>query len=238
MRFGIHLLALGTVGFVLSLATPMLTAQSGQTVWDGAYTEAQATRAVGTFSASCAECHTLGGTGDGQLVGTSFWEGYSQKTVADLVTFVRTNMPTGNEGSLSPSTYNDLVALILRSNGLPAGATELSPETVGHLRIVPKDGSTTLPANTLARVVGCLARSGSDWVLTSATAPERIEKAGVGDQDATRALGTGTVKLRFVLTRLDSFVGQRVSASGLLLGAGGADGLNVSSVNRVAQACP
>jgi hypothetical protein len=54
----------------------------------------------------------LGGTGDGQLVGTSFWEGYSQKTVSDLVTFVRMNMPSGAEGSLSPSTYNDLVALI------------------------------------------------------------------------------------------------------------------------------
>jgi hypothetical protein len=147
-------------------------------------------------------------------------------------------MPTGNEGSLSPSTYNDLVALILRSNGLPAGSTELTPETSGHLRIVPKDGSTALPANTLARVVGCLARSGSDWVLTSATAPERIERAGAGEQDATRALGNVTIRLRFVLTRLDGFVGQRVSASGLLLGAGGADGLNVSTVSRVAQTCP
>ena len=60
----------------------------------------------------------------------------------------------------------------------------------------------------------------------------------MGEQDATRALGTGTVTLKFVLSRLDAFVGQRMSASGLLIGTGGADGLNVSSVSRVAPTCP
>ena len=44
--------------------------------------------------------------------------------------------------------------------------------------------------------------------------------------------------LKFVLTRLDSFVGQRMSVSGILIGAGGADGLNVTTVNRVAPTCP
>jgi len=232
------LVALAVGGFLASLGSAMAVAQGQATVWDGAYTEAQAARALGAFSANCAECHTLGGQGDGQLVGTPFWEGYSQKTVGDLLTYVRTSMPNGAEGTLSASMYNDLVALILKSNGLPAGSTELAPDTVGHLRIVPKDGSAELPANALARVVGCLTRSGSDWVLTNATAPERIEKAAVGEQDATRALGTGSVTLKFVLNRLDAFVGQRMSASGLLIGTGGVDGLNVSSVSRVATACP
>jgi hypothetical protein len=44
--------------------------------------------------------------------------------------------------------------------------------------------------------------------------------------------------LKFLLTRLDSFVGQRLSVSGILIGAGGAEGINVSTVNRVAPACP
>ena len=230
--------------FGASLSVVLITAQApaagagAGTVWDGAFTEAQALRATSTFSANCAECHTLGGSGDGQLVGTPFWEGYSQKTVGDLLTFVRTNMPSGAEGTLSPSIYADLVALILKSNGLPPGSMELAPNTTGHLRIVPKDGSTALPANSLARVVGCLVKNGSDWVLTSATAPERIDAAGIGKDDATRPLGTGTITLKFVLSRLDSFVGQRMSASGILIGTGGADGLNVSSVSRVAQSCP
>ena len=87
-------------------------------------------------------------------------------------------------------------------------------------------------------MVGCLAKVGSDWVLTNATAPERIEAAGVGKDDATRPLGDGKITLKFVLSRLDSFVGQRMSASGILIGTGGADGLNVSQVTRVAQSCP
>jgi mono/diheme cytochrome c family protein len=238
------LLGLATVLFSATLGAALLSAQAPAaspgpgTVWDGAFTDAQATRAVGTFSANCAECHTLGGTGDGQLVGTNFWEGYSQKTVGDLLTFVRTNMPSGAEGSLAPSVYNDLVALILKSNGLPAGTTELSAATAAHLKIVPKDGSAVLPANSLARIVGCLTKSGSDWLLSNATEPERIDAAGVGKEDATRPLGSGKIMLKFVLSRLDPFVGQRMSASGILIGAGGADGLNVSSVSRVAQTCP
>jgi mono/diheme cytochrome c family protein len=238
------LLGFATVLFGATLGAALMSAQAPAgapgpgTVWEGAFTDAQATRAVGTFSANCAECHTLGGTGDGQLVGTNFWEGYSQKTVGDLLTFVRTNMPSGAEGSLAPSVYNDLVALILKSNGLPAGPTELSAATTAHLKIVPKDGSAALPANSLARIVGCLTKSGSDWVLTNATEPERIDAAGLGKEDATRPLGSGKITLKFVLSRLDSFVGQRMSASGILIGAGGAVGLNVSSVNRVAQTCP
>jgi hypothetical protein len=44
--------------------------------------------------------------------------------------------------------------------------------------------------------------------------------------------------LKFVLTRLDSYVGQRMSVSGMLIGTGGADGINVTTVNRVAENCP
>jgi hypothetical protein len=87
-------------------------------------------------------------------------------------------------------------------------------------------------------MVGCLARNGNDWVLTSATAPERTERIGVGAEDASRPLGNRTTTLKFVLTRLDSFVGQRMSVTGLLIGAGGSNGINVATVNRVGDTCP
>jgi mono/diheme cytochrome c family protein len=209
-----------------------------RTVWDGVYTEAQATRGTPTFSQACSNCHSLGSQGNKPLAGETFWEGFTQKTVGDLLTYVRTNMPNGNGGSLPLSTYNEIVALILKSNGFPAGATELGPETVADVQIVPKNGPGELPANTLVRVIGCLTRQGSDWVLTNATGPVRVERTGAGPEDATRPLGTRTTTLKFVLTRLDSFVGQRLSVSGMLIGAGGADGLNVVTVNRVAEACP
>ena len=85
------------------------------------------------------------------LAGDKFWEGFTQKTVGDLLTFVSTSMPNGNGGSLAAATYNDLVALILKSNGFPAGTAELAPETVANVQIIPKEGPGELPANTLVR---------------------------------------------------------------------------------------
>jgi S-disulfanyl-L-cysteine oxidoreductase SoxD len=211
---------------------------AGRTVWDGVYTDAQATRATSTFNQSCSNCHSLTPQGNRSLTGDKFWEGFTQKTVGDLLTYVKTNMPNGNGGSLSAVAYNDLVALILKSNNFPAGATELAPETIANVQIIPKDGPGELPANVLVRIVGCLGKSGSDWVLTHATAPVRIEKTGAVPEDATRPLGDKTTTLKFVLNRLDSYMGQRMSASGLLIGTGGADGLNVTTVSRVAETCP
>jgi mono/diheme cytochrome c family protein len=229
--------------FLLSAGHVVITAQAakptGPTVWDGVFTDAQADRATGMFSQSCARCHTLTAEGTRPLSGEKFWEGYTQKTVGDLLTFVRTNMPNGQGNTLPAASYNDLVALILKSNGFPAGKTELAPETVANVQIIPKDGPGELPANTLVRIVGCLApKSGSDWTLTSATAPERIEKTGTVPEDATRPLGDRTTTLKFVLSRLDGFVGQRMSVTGILIGAGGVNGVNVATVNRVAEACP
>jgi mono/diheme cytochrome c family protein len=231
--------------FLGSLSTVVLTAQeakpTGPTVWDGVFTDAQADRATGMFSQSCARCHTLAADGSGNrpLTGEKFWEGYTQKTVGDLLTFVKTNMPNGQGGSLPAGSYNDLVALILKSNGFPAGSKELAPETVANVQIIPKDGPGELPTNTLVRIVGCLApKSGSDWVLTSVTVPQRIEKTGAVPEDATRPLGERTMTLKFVLNRLDTFVGQRMSVTGILIGAGGVNGINVATVNRVAEMCP
>ena len=233
---------LAAAAFLLTAGHGWLTAQAPaarRTVWDGVYTEAQATRGTQLFSQSCGGCHSLSNTEARPLAGEAFWEGYTQKTVGDLLTYVRTNMPNGNGGSLSASTYNDIVAVILRSNGLPPGTTELTPESVADVQIIPKGGAGELPSGTLVRVVGCLApKSGSDWVLTSATAPERVDKAVAAPEDATRPLGDRTTTLKFVLNRLDAFVGQRMSASGLLIGPGGRDGINVTAVSRVAEACP
>jgi mono/diheme cytochrome c family protein len=223
-----------------SAGSLLLKAQAAdvRTVWDGVYTDAQAARGTSAFSQSCSNCHTLAPQGKGPLTGEKFWEGFAQRTVGYLLTFVRTNMPNGNGGSLPESTYNDIVALILKSNGFPGGTVELAPETIASVQIIPKDGPGELPANSLVRVVGCLARNGNGWALTSATAPERAERIGVGPEDASRPLGNRTTTLKFVLTRLDSFVGQRVSVTGMLIGAGGANGINVATVNRVGDTCP
>lgn len=234
-------MVLARIFFVLSIAAGLGSAQPGaarRTVWDGVYSEAQATRGMMAFGQSCAGCHALAAEGKAPLVGDSFWKSFSQKTVGDLLEYVSANMPNGAPGSLSANTYEDIVALLLKSNGFPAGTTELRPDTTAGVQIVPKDGSTELPADALARVVGCLARSGTDWVVTHATSPERAERAATAAEDAARPLGSRTMALKFVVTKLDALAGSRVVVSGLLIGGGGVNGINVTTVSRVAEKCP
>jgi mono/diheme cytochrome c family protein len=227
--------------FLASATASFVTAQTTaprRTVWDGVYTEPQAARGVVAFGQSCGGCHALTSEGKVPLVGDAFWKSFSQKTVDDLLEFISKYMPNGAPGSLSQPTYQDIVALMLKSNGFPAGNTELGANSVAGVQIVPKDGSTELPANALVRVVGCLARTGGDWVVTNATTPERAERVVPAGEDATRPLGSRTMPLKFVVTRLDTLAGSRVVVNGLLIGAGGADGINVMTVNRVIEKCP
>jgi mono/diheme cytochrome c family protein len=232
------------IALVMAPGLAAQTAPRPRTVWDGVYTEEQATRGQTAYGQSCAGCHALATEGRAPLVGEPFWKSFSQKTVGDLLEFVSKYMPNGAPGSLSTPVYQDIVALMLKSNGFPAGTTELGPATISGVRIVPQDGSTELPANALVRVVGCLERSGSDsarsaadWVVTNATTPERAETAPAAP-DATRPLGARTMPLKFVVTRLDALAGSRVVVIGLLIGAGGADGINVTAVSRAAATCP
>ena len=227
--------------FLASATAGLVTAQTSaprRTVWDGVYTEAQATRGTTAFGQSCAGCHALGAEGRAPVAGEAFWKSFAQKSVGDLLEFVSTYMPNGTPGSLSEPTYSDIVAVILKSNGFPAGTSELARNAIAGVQIVPKDGGAELPANALARVVGCLGRNGADWVVTSATTPERAERAASVEEDAARPLGSRTVPLKFVLTRLDALLGSRVAVNGILIGAGGVDGINVTTVNRVAPKCP
>ncbi len=190
------------------------------------------------FGRSCANCHVLAAEGKAPLVGDQFWKSFSQKTVGELLEFVTTYMPNGAPKSLDAATYESIVAAMLKSNGFPAGSAELERGKIGEVQIVPKDGRAELPANALARVVGCLSKSGQDWVVTLATTPVRAERAGSPEEDAGVALGSRTMALKFVLTKLDALAGSRVVVNGMLIGADGVDGINVTTVNRVAPKCP
>jgi hypothetical protein len=215
-----------------------------RTVWDGTFTTEQADRGRIQFAANCAACHgndLQGGEGKA-LTGRQFWADWGDRDVADLLTYVSRNMPSSVDGTLAgtlpSSTYADIVAHMLRTNGFPAGMQELTSTSGTAVRIVNKDGATDLPASTVARVVGCLAPKGGDgnWRLTKASRPERATPPpATAARDV--AAGDREYALKFVLRNLTTMVGHKVAVTGLLLGDGGVDGLNVNTVESVADTC-
>jgi len=240
LKVGLYLLA----GVALySTAVVTIAAQGpGRTVWDGAFTAEQAERGKTQYATSCARCH--GGSLEGgmgrSLVGKSFWDKWREQSVGDLLDYVSKNMPMGQTSTmtLSPPVYADIVAYVLKSNELPAGQTELSVTSGIDARIVPKDGGTgELPSSTLARVVGCLAPQEGDrtWRLTKASKPERVKSIEAIPSSSDG--GDRQYVLKFVLQPLGPLVGQRVAVVGILMGDGGTDGLNVSTVSGVGGTC-
>jgi len=241
--------------YTATLVTLAAQSPPTRTVWDGAYTAEQAERGKSAYAASCARCH--GGSLEGgmgrSLVGTSFWNKWREQSVGDLLDYVSKNMPMGQTSTttLSAPVYADIVSFLLKSNDLPAGAAELTAANGTDMHIVPREGSTgELPATTLARVVGCLAPQEADkgWRIISASRPERVKTidppspvAGSGATSAGNStpgpVGDRQYVLKFVLQPLAPLVGQKVAVVGILLGDGGVDGLNVSTVTSVAPTC-
>lgn len=213
---------------------------ANKTVWDGVYTEQQAARGEVAFSANCARCHgqQLEGANGKPLVGEVFWRDFQARTVEYLLTYMSKNMPNGTgAGSLLPAMYVDLTAFILSRNQFPSGGTELTPQSAVGVQIVQKGGTAELPAGAVARTIGCLAKTGPrSWVVNKATPPERTD-GKPGPDDATRSLGDRSIQLMFVITSLDKMVGHRVGVRGMLIGQGGVDGINVTTVDSLAQTC-
>ncbi len=52
----------------------------------------------------------------------------------------------------------------------------------------------------------------------------------LGPRTERRPLGSRTMALKFVVTKLDALAGSRVAVSELLIGEGGVDGINVTTV--------
>jgi mono/diheme cytochrome c family protein len=245
-RFSVARTALALSGATFLMVTVGTVVRAGQdaaampTVWDGIYTEAQAERGEQYFVANCAECHGLaleGGEGS-PLSGEEWWDSWRELPVDRLFEFVSTNMPFDDlgelAGTLSNQQYIDIVAHILRTNGFPAGAAELTPESADGVMIIAEDGPGELPNSTLAYVVGCLADVDGDWVLTQGSRAVRAETV---DGQPDLPLGDHEYLLEFVLLPLDDYIGYKMSATGLLIGEGGVDGINVSTVDPIGETC-
>ena len=125
----IMVIALGAIGASYSA----LRAQETRSVWDGVYTEAQATRGAPLFDKECAGCHGPDGEGGGMapaLSGDAFNAGFDGQTVGDLFERNRTTMPVGKEGQLSGQQIADITAFMLQANKFPAGPSDLATQSM------------------------------------------------------------------------------------------------------------
>jgi quinoprotein glucose dehydrogenase len=228
---------------VIGAQAPGATAErASRTVWDGVYTDAQAQRGRGFYAEHCASCHggSLEGAEHRPLKGDRFWATWQDTTVDRLLNHVSTNMPHSEDGSLKgtlgSAVYADIVAHILKTNDFPAGTTELNASSSTGIRIVKKDGSGELPNGSLAHVVGCLEKgTGRNWKLVKGSRATRVMEGQAPDRNAP--LGDREYVLMFVLTPLDKFVGHRMSVRASLMGEGGAQGLNVTTIESVSATC-
>jgi mono/diheme cytochrome c family protein len=121
--------------FMLGIAAMVLQAPP-QSVWDGVYTDDQATRGEATFNKTCVACHDL----KGEMMGDAFMNTWKGQKAFDLYDKIKNEMPMDNPGSLTPQTSVDIVSFLFKSNAFPSGKSELEAkdDTLKQIKIEPK----------------------------------------------------------------------------------------------------
>jgi S-disulfanyl-L-cysteine oxidoreductase SoxD len=125
----IALIPLATIVVLNGALTSTVHAQApARTVWEGIYTDAQATRGKDLYAQNCAACHggeLAGGEMAPPLTGAEFMAGWDGLTAGDLYERIHSSMPQNAPGSLSAQQTADIMALIFMANKFPAGAAEM-----------------------------------------------------------------------------------------------------------------
>jgi mono/diheme cytochrome c family protein len=126
-------------------------AQAVRTVQDGVFTDAQAARGQTLYAQRCSGCHgpTLNGAQAPPLAGNAFVSKFGMEPLSALFIKIRYTMPPAAPAQLTNEQAVDLVAHILKSNGLPAGTTEL-PAADATTSSIRWPASRTTAARTAA----------------------------------------------------------------------------------------
>jgi len=168
-----------------ALATTLQTSSAERkTIWNGVYTDAQATTGQPIYEEFCRGCHGVnleGGASQGAppLRGEKFMENWREDNLGSLFTKIRTTMPLRESKVLTDGEALHLVAYILRANEFPTGS-ELTHNVLSATQIERKDGPKPLPNYSVVQVVGCLTPDGDNWTLTMAGQPSRYRNSELG----------------------------------------------------------
>jgi mono/diheme cytochrome c family protein len=125
----------------------MMAAQSPpRTVWDGVYTDAQATRGQALYKQHCGYCHRDDLTGGGSEAGAPALKGpvfiyrWLGQPVADVFVEIGLTMPKNKPDTLTPDAVADILSFIFKSNEMPAGKSELPGEVAALEAIAMTEG--------------------------------------------------------------------------------------------------
>ncbi len=145
-----------TATTVAVLAPPVATAgaqgtPAARTSADSSFTDAQAERGGQVFTRVCLECHERA-----EMSNPDFRLKWGGQSTFDLFKSISTTMPDSDPGSLPRGDYTDVVAYILKLNGIPAGVAELVPDSaqMSAAKITPREAASLglrTPARTPER---------------------------------------------------------------------------------------
>ena len=214
-------------------------AETGHSAWDGVYTDVQAARGQVTFGRSCARCHAAPAGAAVRFSGDRFWAKWGEDSLDSLYSYLRRSMPNDAPGTLTDAAYADVVAFLLQSNGLPAGASELSASNVSAIRLAPRDSDGSLPEGALVSVSGCLTKTTTGWAIEHSGSLRRARGSDVAAEAAVAAAdltGGATFQLLYVISPLDKLIGQRVLVRGLLRRTP-TPAVNVMAVHPMSTSC-
>ena len=109
-------------------------ADAPESVLDGVFTSAQASRGQAQFVQTCMTCHTVA-----QHTGRAFGVKWTGTTLNELFELISTTMPEIEPGSLKPEQYASIVAFFLRESGYPEGKRELpsDADALKKIRVEP-----------------------------------------------------------------------------------------------------
>ena len=120
---------------LLATGATSLTGQPGQPAEPplASYTRAQADAGEETYQDVCASCHKqdLGGASDTpQLAGDTFLGMWGGRPATELFAYVNAAMPPAGQKP-DAETLMNVVAYILKKNGMPSGRTPLNAAAPG-----------------------------------------------------------------------------------------------------------
>ena len=101
-----------------------------KTTRDRIYSKEQATRGETQFGKVCATCHDPAKVPAGKkpapaLIGDKWYENWKDRPLGEFFTIIQTTMPNDGSVVLTDDETADLVAYLLKANGLPDGPAPL-----------------------------------------------------------------------------------------------------------------